>query len=337
MNYLGKSGLRVSEICLGTLTFGSTGRFNEVGKVGEIEAKELIKIALDAGINFFDTADSYSFGASEKALAKALGKKRKDVIICTKVRYSDGSGNPNNEGCSRYHIINACNNSLRRLNTDYIDIYMLHSIDLATPLEETLRALDDLVRHGKIRYIACSNFSAWYLMKAICITEKLNLEKFIAYQGYYSLIARELENEIIPLCSDQGLGLMAWSPLCGGYLTDKLRNGKTFPKGTRIGDNEKSDFIPPINVNDTLKAIKKLKEISDNNDKSIAQVALNYILNKSAVSSVVIGVRTKKQLEDNIKSTEWKLTSNEINELDNASDIQKIYPYWYHILNKQRT
>ncbi len=331
MRYLGKSGLKVSEFCLGTMSFGSVGKFKQLGKIGLKEATELVNIAIDNGINFFDSSDAYSDGLSEKILGKALGKKRKDNIISTKVRFKVGD-NPNDEGNSRYHIIEACNNSLKRLNTDYIDVYILHTMDLNTPLKETLRALNDLVRQGKVRYIGVSNYSAWQLMKALSISEKQNLEKFVTYQGYYSIISRDLENEIIPLCTDQGLGIMVWSPLCGGFLTGKFKKGKPFPKGTRVGDHSKSDFVPPIDYENGFKILSKMEEIAQKRKVSIPQVALNYLLEKPAVSSLVIGTRKKEQLLENIKATEWKLTDEELVELDSVSDLPKPYPYWHHIL-----
>jgi aryl-alcohol dehydrogenase-like predicted oxidoreductase len=330
INHLGGSGLKVSELCFGAMTFGSTGKFNEIGKVGLAEPKEMVDIAMDAGINFFDTADAYSNGASEEMLGKALGKKRKDVIICTKFRFNAGGSGQNDDGASRSHIIEACNASLKRLDTDYIDVYMAHSMDIHTPLEETLSALNDLVRMGKVRYIGCSNYSGWYLMKAICISEKHNLERFITYQGYYSLLSRELENEIVPLCLDQELGIMIWSPLAAGYLTGKCRRDKPIPDGTRIGDHKGSIFIPPTDEEKMYDIIDKLDEIAKNHGVSIPQVSLNYILKKPAVSTAVIGTRKKEQLMDNIKTTEWDLEEAEIKKLDELSKTGYIYPYWHH-------
>lgn len=330
INHLGSSGLKVSELCFGAMTFGSTGKFNEIGKVGLADAKEMVDIAMDAGVNFFDTADAYSNGGSEELLGKALGKKRKDVIICTKFRFNAGGSGQNDDGASRSHIIEACNASLKQLNTDYIDVYMAHSMDIHAPLEETLSTLDDLVREGKVRYIGCSNYSGWYLMKAICISGKYNLERFITYQGYYSLLSREIENEIVPLCLDQGLGIMIWSPLGAGYLTGKFRRDKPIPKGTRIGDHKGSIFIPPTDEEKVYDIIDKLDDIAKNHNVSIAQVALNYILKKPAVSTAVIGTRKKEQLLDNINTTKWDLEEEEIKELDYLSKTGPIYPYWHH-------
>jgi aryl-alcohol dehydrogenase-like predicted oxidoreductase len=331
MRNVGKSGLKVSELCLGTMTFGGKGVFNQIGNIDIKEAKELVDISLDSGINFFDTSDAYSQGESEIILGKALGSKRKNSIICTKVRFDAGGEGPNDQGSSRYHIINACNDSLRRLGTDYIDIYMLHGFDIHTPLEESLKTMDDLVRSGKVRYVGCSNYSAWHMMKALAVSEKQNLEKFITYQGYYSLLGRELENEIIPLSLDQGVGIMVWSPLSGGYLTGKFNKNKPFPKGTRIGDHKISPFIPPANMDKTFKIIDKMEEIANNHKASIAQTALNYLLKKPAVSTLVLGIRKKEQLIDNINTLKWELSEEEMGILDKLSDSPSIYPYWHQI------
>ncbi len=330
--YLGKSGLKVSKLCLGTMTFGTRGVFSQVGNVSLKQAKELVRMALDAGINFFDTADVYSEGESERVLAKALGPDRENSIICTKARFNVDRIGPNAQGASKYHLINACNDSLKRLNTDYIDVYMIHTIDIYTPLEETLGALTDLVKQGKIRYIGCSNYSAWMLMKALSISEKKNLERFITYQGYYSLLCRDLENEVIHLCKDQGLGIMVWSPLSAGYLSGKFTKNKPYAKGTRIGDNKQSRFIPPVDEKKLFKIIDKMEEISKNHHASIPQVAINYILKKPAMASVVIGVRKKEQLEDNIRSLNFELSSSEMDELDEISSNPLPYPYWHHAL-----
>jgi len=220
MRFLGNSGVKVSEICFGAMTFGGKGYWKSIGEVQQEDANELVSMALDGGVNFFDTADVYSEGLSEIILGKALGNNRKNIILATKVRGRTGQG-PNDVGLSRHHIIENCNASLKRLGTDYIDLYQLHSFDPYTPQEETLRALDDLVRAGKVRYIGVSNHTGWQLMKALAISEKQNLEKFITLQAYYSLVARELENELVPLCLDQNLGILPWRPLGGGFLTGK--------------------------------------------------------------------------------------------------------------------
>jgi aryl-alcohol dehydrogenase-like predicted oxidoreductase len=241
MRYLGNSGVKVSEICFGAMTFGGRGYWKTIGELEQKDANELVKLCLDAGINFFDTADVYSEGLSEEMLGKALGSKRKDIILATKVRGRTGKG-PNDVGLSRHHIIENCNSSLKRLGTDYIDLYQIHSFDPYTPQEETLRALDDLVRAGKVRYIGASNHTGWQLMKALAISDKQNLERFITLQAYYSLVARDLENELVPLCLDQKLGILPWSPLGGGFLTGKYKKGKERPKNARRYDRE-SQFL----------------------------------------------------------------------------------------------
>jgi len=331
IRHLGRSGLKVSTLCLGTMNFGSIGKYEEIGKVEKKEAIELVKIAIDNGINFFDSSDIYSYGASEEILGNALGTKRKEAIISTKVRFKVGT-RPNDEGNSRYHIIEACNNSLRRLKTDYIDVYLLHEMDLHTPLEESLRALDDLVRIGKVRYIGVSNYTGWQLMKALSISEKQNLERFIVYQGHYSIVSRDLENEIVPLCLDQGLGVMVWSPLSGGFLTGKFKKDVTFPKNTRFGDFNKSDFVPPVDYEKAFKILEKIEKIAQKHSVSIPQVSINYLLEKKAVSSVVLGVRTKEQLLDNLNLKEWKISKEEVMELDDISEKTRPYPYWHQII-----
>ena len=241
MNFLGNSGIKVSELCFGAMTFGGRGYWRTIGEVEQNDANDIVAMAIEGGINFFDTADVYSEGLSEQILGKALGPKRKEIILATKVRGRTGKG-PNEVGLSRLHIIENCNASLKRLGTDYIDLYQVHNFDPSTPQEETLGALDDLVRDGKVRYIGASNYSGWQLMKALAISEKHNLEKFITTQSFYSLIARDLENELIPLCLDQKLGVLTWSPLGGGFLTGKYRRGAKRPENARRADKE-SQFL----------------------------------------------------------------------------------------------
>jgi len=282
-------------------------------------------MAIDGGINFFDTADVYSEGLSEEILGKALGPKRKGIILATKVRGRTGKG-PNDIGLSRLHIIENCNASLKRLGTDYIDLYQVHNFDPFTPLEETLRALDDLVRDGKVRYIGASNYSGWQLMKALAISEKHNLEKFVTIQSFYSLIARDLENELIPLCLDQKLGVLTWSPLGGGFLTGKYRRGAKRPENARRADKE-SQFLK-FDEEKGFDIIEKLEKISKNHNATIAQGALNYLLRKPAVTSVIIGARTKEQLADNLGTSKWEMTPEEVKRLDEVSILPRVYPYW---------
>jgi aryl-alcohol dehydrogenase-like predicted oxidoreductase len=282
-------------------------------------------MAIDGGINFFDTADVYSEGLSEEILGKALGPKRKGIILATKVRGRTGKG-PNDIGLSRLHIIENCNASLKRLGTDYIDLYQVHNFDPFTPLEETLRALDDLVRDGKVRYIGASNYSGWQLMKALAISEKHNLEKFVTIQSFYSLIARDLENELIPLCLDQKLGVLTWSPLGGGFLTGKYRRGAKRPENARRADKE-SQFLK-FDEEKGFDIIEELEKIAKNHNATIAQGALNYLLRKPAVTSVIIGARTKEQLADNLGTSKWAMTPEEVKRLDEVSILPRVYPYW---------
>ena len=325
MRLLGNSGLKVSEICFGAMTFGGKGYWKVIGELEQKDANELVNLSLDSGVNFFDTADVYSEGLSEEMLGKALGNHRKEIILATKVRGRTGKG-PNDVGLSRHHIIENCNASLKRLGTDYIDLYQLHSFDPFTPQEETLRALDDLVRAGKVRYIGASNHTGWQLMKALAISDKQNLEKFITLQAYYSLVARDLENELVPLCLDQKLGILPWSPLGGGFLTGKYRKGKERPKNARRSDRE-SQFLQ-FDEEKGFDIVDELERIAKNHNATIAQAALNYLLRKPGVSSVIIGARTKEQLADNLKSSDWKMTPEEVTKLDALSMPPKVYPYW---------
>jgi aryl-alcohol dehydrogenase-like predicted oxidoreductase len=325
MNFLGNSGIKVSELCFGAMTFGGRGYWRVIGEVEQNDANDIAAMAIDGGINFFDTADVYSEGLSEEILGKALGPKRKGIILATKVRGRTGKG-PNDIGLSRLHIIENCNASLKRLGTDYIDLYQVHNFDPFTPLEETLRALDDLVRDGKVRYIGASNYSGWQLMKALAISEKHNLEKFVTIQSFYSLIARDLENELIPLCLDQKLGVLTWSPLGGGFLTGKYRRGAKRPENARRADKE-SQFLK-FDEEKGFDIIEELEKIAKNHNATIAQGALNYLLRKPAVTSVIIGARTKEQLADNLGTSKWAMTPEEVKRLDEVSILPRVYPYW---------
>ena len=323
--FLGNTGVRVSEICFGAMTFGGKGYWKNIGQVEQKEANDLVNTAIEGGINFFDTADVYSEGRSEEILGKALGDKRKDIILATKVRGRTGTG-PNDIGLSRKHIMDSCNASLKRLSTDYIDLFQFHSFDSRTPLDETLRTLYDLVRNGKVRYIGVSNYTGWQLMKALAISEKQNLEKFVTLQAYYSLIARDLENELVPLSIDQNLGILTWSPLGGGFLTGKYRRGKPRPEGARRS-NPKDQFLL-FDEEKGFDIVDELDRIAINHGATITQAALNYLLRKPGVTSVIIGARNKEQLTDNLKTTDWEITAKEIAGLDELSKPPKVYPYW---------
>jgi aryl-alcohol dehydrogenase-like predicted oxidoreductase len=325
MRRLGRTGIKVSELCFGTMTFGGRKHFKLIGEVDQKTANRLVSTALDAGVNFFDTADVYSEGLAEEILGKALGGRRKDVILATKVRARMGPG-PNDVGLSRHHILEGCHASLRRLGTDYIDLYQVHSFDPLTPLEETLRALDDLVRTGKVRYIGCSNFSGWQLMKALSISEKMGLERFVTLQAYYSLVARELEHELVPLCLDQDLGILPWSPLGGGFLTGKYRRGRARPSGARRSDA--ADQFLKFDEEKGFDIVDELERVAKAHNATITQAALNYLLRKPGVSSVIFGVRTGEQLADSLKATDWEMTSDEVARLDELSDLPRLYPYW---------
>jgi aryl-alcohol dehydrogenase-like predicted oxidoreductase len=322
---LGKSGLLVSELCLGTMSFGKQGHWELVGGLDQPAAQRLVDTALDAGVNFFDSADVYSYGQSEEMLGKALKGKRDKAVIATKVR---GRMSPeiNDVGLSRHHIINSCDASLKRLGTDYIDLYVVHSFDFMTPLEETLSALNDLVHQGKVRYLGCSNYFAWQLMKALSISEKHHWEKFVSLQAYYSLVARDLELELAPLCQDQGLGLTPWSPLAAGFLTGKYpRGAKGPPDGRR--SKEEQNFIR-IDEDKAYAILDEVQRIASARSVSAAQVSLNYLLSKSTVSSVIIGATKPEQLQDNLKASEWRLSTDEVAALDAVSTPPRLYPNW---------
>lgn len=331
--FLGNSGLQVSEICFGVMTFNSTKGWTHLGIQEQKDADRLTSVAINNGVNFFDTADVYSSGISETMLGKALGKRRKDVVIATKGEGRMGSG-PNDEGHSRQHLIKACDDSLKRLNTDYIDLYQVHSFDFMTPLEEMMTALDQLVHDGKVRYIGVSNFFAWQIMKLMSISEKQNLHKVISLQAYYSLVGRDLEYETIPACLDQKIGIIVWSPLHGGILSGKYRKGKKWPKGTRL-KGEGQHF--PYDIKKGEQILSVMESISEEHNVAMSQIALNYALQKPGITSVIIGARNEKQLLENIKTTEWKLTDEEMKSLDTISEPPRIYPHWYFdVFKKER-
>ena len=322
---MGRSGLRVSALGFGTMTFGGEGFFAGVGNTQVEEARRLIDIAIEAGINLFDTADVYSVGKSETILGQALGARRKDVLIATKVFGRMGQG-PNDVGLSRSHILEACEASLRRLGTDYIDIYQAHCFDSLTPLEETLRAFDDLVRAGKVRYIGCSNYSGWHLMKALAISEREGLERFAAQQIYYSLAGRVAERELIPLALDQGVGVLVWSPLAFGFLSGKYKRGEGRPEGSRLAQ------MDVLELRDEQKAYTILDAISgiaQARGLTVPQVALNWVLRRPSVSSVLVGAKNEQQLRDNLAAATWELSAEEMTRLNDVSAIPFSYPHWH--------
>jgi len=328
---LADTGVFVSELCLGAMTFGGQGQMWEV--IGGLDQKAvdgIVHRALEAGINFVDTADVYSAGESETMVGKALAGRRDEVVLATKIRGRMGNG-PNQVGLSRLHIMNGVEASLRRLNTDYIDLYQIHRFDPITALDDTLRTLDDLVRSGKVRYIGCSNLPAWYLMKALALSREQRLERFACTQSYYSLAGRELEREMIPLLKDQGLGLLVWSPLAGGFLSGKF----TRAGGDEAARRAKFDF-PPVNKEKGFAILDVLGRIAAAHGVTVPQVALAWILANDAVTSVIIGARKMAQLDDNLKSVDLTLSADDLNALGEASAVPPEYPAWMDALGSDR-
>jgi aryl-alcohol dehydrogenase-like predicted oxidoreductase len=323
---LGRSGLRVSVLTMGTMTFGGTGAFADVGSTDVEEAERQVDMCLDAGINLIDTADVYSSGLAEEILGQVLRGRRDRVLVGTKVRMGMGRG-PNDSGLSRHHIISGCEASLRRLGTDHIDLYQVHEWDGQTPLEETLHALDDLVRSGKVRYVGASNYTSWQLTKALGIATRLDLAPLVSEQIYYSLQAREAEYELIPVAVDQGLGVLVWSPLAGGLLSGKYRRNHQAPVGSR----QLSDWgEPPVYDREGLyEIVEILIGIAEQHGVSAAQVALAWTLGQPAVTSLIIGARTAEQLADNLAAASLRLTDEERTRLEAASAPPLIYPYWH--------
>ena len=322
---LGRSGLRISVLTLGTMTFGGRGGFAKTGNTDVAGARRLIDIALDAGINMIDTANVYSAGVSEEIVGEALGDKRDGVLIATKARMRIGSG-ANDGGASRWHIIRECEKSLKRLRTDRIDLYFMHEWDGATPLEETLEALDTLVRSGKVRYVGCSNYSGWHLMKALALSDRHNYQRFVSQQIYYSLQGREAEYELVPIALDQGVGIMVWSPMAGGLLSGKYRRDQKPEEGRHLTDWGE----PPVYDEDKLyDIIEELVAIAEARGVSAAQVALAWLLGRPGVSSLVIGARREEQLHDNLAAASLSLSADERARLDTVSAPPLIYPYWH--------
>jgi aryl-alcohol dehydrogenase-like predicted oxidoreductase len=323
---LGYTGLRVSALALGTMTFGGRGNFSMVGDVEVDDARRMVDRSLDAGINLIDTADVYSDGRSEEIVGEVIMGRRDQIVLATKVRYAMGNGQ-NDAGLSRRYLLHACEASLRRLQTDYIDLYQVHERDGLTPMDETLDALDTLVHQGKVRYIGCSNHSAWHVMKALGISERSGLQRYVTQQIYYSLLDREAEYELVPLAIDNQMGILTWSPLAGGLLSGKYRRNKDRPEGAR---QTTSWGEPPVYDEDRMyDIIETLTEVASARGKSPAQTALAYLLGRPAVTSVIIGARTEEQLIDNLGSAEWMLTEDERAKLDKVSAPRLIYPYWH--------
>ncbi|MBB6005353.1 aldo/keto reductase [Arcicella rosea] len=330
---LGASGLEVPVLSFGTATFGGGNDFFKAwGSTQVEEATRLIDICLEAGLNFFDTADVYSQGLSEEILGKALAGKRDKSLISTKATFPFGDG-PNNQGSSRFRLIKQVEGSLKRLNTDYIDLYHMHGFDGNTPVEETLRALDDLIQSGKIRYIAASNFSGWHLMKSQAIADKYGWNKYVGHQVYYSLANREYEWELMPLGLDQKVGAIVWSPLAAGRLGGKYRRNQPLPQDSRVAQG--GSPIPEAVINEEVfyNIIDTLYEVAEETGKTVAQVAINWVLQRPTVSSIIIGARNEEQLRQNLEAVGWNLTTEQIKKLDQASEVPTIYPYWHQRQN----
>ena len=324
-NLLGNTGLKVSELCLGTMTFGGQGMWTAIGALPQDEANELVKQSVDAGINFIDTANVYSEGLSEKMTGQAirdLGLKRDDLVIATKVRGTIGTG-INNSGLTRKHILQQANESLTRLNMDYIDLYQIHGFDPLTPIEETLEALDSLVKSGKVRYIGCSNLAAWQIMKALGVSAQQHLAKFVSLQAYYTIAGRDLEREVVPMLLDQKVGLMVWSPLAGGFLSGKYTREANAEEGRRVN----FDF-PPVNKDKAFDIIDVMQEIAVAKDVTVPQIALGWLLHQPVVTSVIIGAKRPEQLQDNLKAIDLKLTADELAQLEAVSKLSPEYPGW---------
>ncbi len=324
---LGRSGLKVPALSFGTGTFGGGSEFFRAwGSSDVAEATRLVDICLEAGVNLFDTADVYSAGLSEEILGKAIAGRRHDLLLSTKTSFRLGKG-PNDIGSSRHHLITACEASLRRLGTDYIDIYHLHGFDALTPVEEALGTLNHLVESGKVRYIACSNFSGWHLMKSLDVSQRYGWSRYVGHQVYYSLVGREYEWELMPLALDQGVGALVWSPLGWGRLTGKIRRGQPLPSTSRL--HVTGDKGPPVEDDYLYKVVDALEQVAKETEKSIAQVALNWLLQRPTVSTVIIGARNEEQLRQNLAAAGWSLSPAQVAALDRASERTPIYPYWH--------
>jgi aryl-alcohol dehydrogenase-like predicted oxidoreductase len=331
---LGGSGLKVSALSLGTGTFGGANEFFKAwGDTDVAGARRLLDICFEAGVNLFDTANGYSDGKSEEVLGKALEGKRDRALISTKAFFPTGDG-PNDSGSSRYHLRRALEDSLRRLGTDYVDIYHLHGFDALTPVEEVQDTLNTFVREGKVRYIACSNFSGWHLMKSLAVADRYGWTRFVAHQVYYSLIGREYEWELMPLAEDQKVGALVWSPLGWGRLTGKIRRGQPLPEVSRL--HTTADKGPQVDDEYLYKVVDAIDVIAAETGKSVPQIALNWLLQRPTVSSVIMGARNEEQLRQNLGAAGWNLTAEQVKKLDEASAVQPVYPYWHQRLFPER-
>lgn len=324
---LGGSGLKVPILSFGTGTFGGvTELFKAWGDTDVKGATRLIDICLDAGVNLFDTANLYSRGASEEILGKAIAGKRDRVLVSTKATFPM-SDEPNDVGSSRFNLLRQCEESLKRLGVDHIDIYHMHGFDAVTPVEETLSTLDTLVKSGKVRYIACSNFSGWHLMKSLAVSDRYGWTRYVAQQSYYSLIGREFEWELMPLGLDQKLSTIVWSPLGWGRLTGKIRRGTGLPELSRL--HKSAEYGPPVDDEYLFTVVDALDQVSKETGKSVPEISLNWLMQRPTVASIIIGARNEEQLKQNLKAADWKLSKEQVENLDRASLTNKIYPYWH--------
>jgi aryl-alcohol dehydrogenase-like predicted oxidoreductase len=324
---LGNSGLMVPALSFGTGTFGGGNEFFSAwGSSDVAEATRIVDVALDAGMTLFDSADIYADGRSEEVLGKAIAGRRDRLLISTKATFRSGKG-PNDVGSSRFHLIRALESSLRRLGTDYVDLYQMHGFDAMTPVEETLEALDTLVRAGKIRYIGASNFSGWHLMKSLSVSERYGWARYVAHQAYYSLVGRDYEWELMPLALDQGVGAVVWSPLGWGRLTGKLRRGQPAPETSRLPKT--AQYGPPVGDEHLYRVIDAIDGVAHECGKSVAQIALNWLLQRPTVATVIVGARNEDQLRENLGAAGWSLAPEQIAQLDAASAVTLPYPYWH--------
>jgi aryl-alcohol dehydrogenase-like predicted oxidoreductase len=326
---LGASGLRVPVLTLGTGTFGGGTEFFKAWGASDVkEASRLIDVCLEAGVNMFDSADRYSGGLAEEILGQAVKGRRDSVLISTKGTFRTGQG-ANDVGSSRHHLLRAVEASLRRLGTDYIDLYQLHGFDAQTPVEETLQVLDDLVRAGKIRYIGASNFSGWHLMKSLAYSDKHGLARYVAHQAYYSLVGRDYEWELMPLALDQKVSAVVWSPLGWGRLTGKIRRGQPKPEVSRLNTKVVFDNGPQVAEEHLFKVVDALDAVGKETGKTVAQVALNWLLGRPSIGTLIIGARNEEQLRQNLGAVGWKLSAEQVARLDAASAVPLPYPYWH--------
>jgi aryl-alcohol dehydrogenase-like predicted oxidoreductase len=332
---LGQSGLKVPVLTLGTGTFGTAGVMKAWGDSDAKEATRLLDICLESGLNMFDSADVYSEGRSEEILGAAIKGRRDKVLISTKGTFRTGPG-PNDVGSSRQHLIATVESSLRRIGTDYIDLYQLHAFDAMTPVEETLSTLDELVKSGKIRYVGCSNFSGWHLMKSLAASDAHGLSRYVAHQAYYSLIGRHYEWELMPVGLDQGVGCVVWSPLGWGRLTGKIRRGHPLPDVSRLNDATNTSMGPQVDSEYLYTVVDSLDVVAKETGKTVPQVALNWLLQRPTVATLVIGARNEEQLRQNIAAVGWNLTADQVAKLDAASALPRTYPYWHQAFFKER-